>query len=154
MGKITNQQLDDAEKKNKQYRAMIMSMKPSERKNPDLLASQPFRRTRIAKGSGHTEAEVSTLVAQFAAMRKQVPSPLPASPPSLFAQSRQRSGLTAADGLPRRSPAPQLTRALGLYAVLVCMDPPSLPLHPPLLTWAGRRGVMRGDINRCRACQR
>jgi len=74
MGKITNQQLDDAEKKNKQYRAMIMSMKPSERKNPDLLASQPFRRTRIAKGSGHTEAEVSTLVAQFAAMRKQMQS--------------------------------------------------------------------------------
>jgi signal recognition particle GTPase len=72
MGKITNQQLDDAEQKNKQYRAMIMSMKPQERKNPDLLASEPKRRARIAKGSGHTEAEVSTLVAQFAAMRKQV----------------------------------------------------------------------------------
>jgi signal recognition particle subunit SRP54 len=82
MGKITNQQLDDAEKKNKQYRAMIMSMKPVERKNPDLLASQPHRRTRIAKGSGHTEAEVSTLVAQFAAMRKQVP-PAPRIPPLL-----------------------------------------------------------------------
>jgi len=72
MGKITNSQLDDVERKNKQYTSMISSMTKQERTNPDLLATTPTRRNRIANGSGHTEAQVSTLVAQFSAMRKQM----------------------------------------------------------------------------------
>lgn len=72
MGKITGAQLAEAERKAKQTEAMIMSMTPSERKQPDLLATTPSRRKRIAKGSGHTEAEVSNLVAQFSAMRTQM----------------------------------------------------------------------------------
>lgn len=51
MGKISNKQLDDAEKKNKQYKAMISSMTPEERKNPDILAKVPSRRMRIARVS-------------------------------------------------------------------------------------------------------
>ena len=46
MGKISNKQLDDAERKNKQYEGMIMSMTKGERTVPDLLATNPTRRTR------------------------------------------------------------------------------------------------------------
>jgi len=72
MGKISNQQLSDAERSNNQYKAMIFSMTKEERKDPDLLARSLSRRSRIAKGSGHTEERVSKLVAQFSAMRKQM----------------------------------------------------------------------------------
>jgi signal recognition particle subunit SRP54 len=48
---------------------MINSMTQEERKNPDLLASSPSRRRRIAGGSGYKEADVSKLVSDFQKMR-------------------------------------------------------------------------------------
>jgi signal recognition particle subunit SRP54 len=48
---------------------MINSMTKAERTNPDLLAQSPSRRRRIAKGSGHTENEVSKLTKDFTRMR-------------------------------------------------------------------------------------
>jgi signal recognition particle subunit SRP54 len=48
---------------------MINSMTVEERKNPDLLASSPSRRKRIAKGSGMQEKDVMKLVSDFQKMR-------------------------------------------------------------------------------------
>jgi signal recognition particle subunit SRP54 len=58
--------IDD--KKLKHVEAIVLSMTPRERSNPDLLNGQ--RRLRIAKGSGRTVQEVNTLLNQFKQMQK------------------------------------------------------------------------------------
>lgn len=69
MGKISSDQLEQGETKLKEVEAIIGSMTKEERKNPDLLASTPSRRRRIAKGSGHTDKTVSELISNFTRMR-------------------------------------------------------------------------------------
>jgi len=69
MNKLTDSQLQTGELKLKRTEAMINSMTREERKKPDLLASSPSRRRRIAKGSGHTEKDVSSLISDFQKMR-------------------------------------------------------------------------------------
>lgn len=54
----------------KQTEAMILSMKPVERKNPDLLDAR--RKKRIASGSGTTVQDVNKLVQQLDQMRKMM----------------------------------------------------------------------------------
>jgi signal recognition particle subunit SRP54 len=56
------------DKKMKQVEAIVLSMTPKERANPDLINGQ--RRLRIAKGSGRSVKEVNTLLAQFKQMQK------------------------------------------------------------------------------------
>jgi signal recognition particle subunit SRP54 len=51
---------------------MIQSMTKEERGNPDLLASTPSRRRRIAKGCGYSEGDVSKLIAEFTRMRSMM----------------------------------------------------------------------------------
>jgi signal recognition particle subunit SRP54 len=58
--------LDD--KKLKHVEAIVLSMTPKERSNPDLINGQ--RRLRIAKGAGRTVQEVNTLLSQFKQMQK------------------------------------------------------------------------------------
>ena len=48
---------------------MIGSMTEAERRQPELLASQPSRRRRIAAGSGHQPADVDKVLADFQKMR-------------------------------------------------------------------------------------
>jgi signal recognition particle subunit SRP54 len=55
-------------KKLKHVEAIVLSMTPAERKNPDLLNGA--RRVRIAKGSGRSVQEVNRLVKQFEEMGK------------------------------------------------------------------------------------
>ncbi len=69
MGKLSTDQLQQGEAKLKQSEAMINSMTVEERRNPDLLASSPSRRRRIAGGSGYTERDVANLVSEFTKMR-------------------------------------------------------------------------------------
>ncbi|NER24944.1 MAG: signal recognition particle protein [Symploca sp. SIO1C2] len=69
MGKLSGDQLQQGETKLKQSEAMINSMTSEERRNPDLLASSPSRRRRIANGSGYTEKDVGSLVSEFTKMR-------------------------------------------------------------------------------------
>ncbi len=69
MGKLSSDQLQKGETKLKQTEAMINSMTMEERRNPDLLASSPSRRRRIARGSGYAERDVSNLVSEFTKMR-------------------------------------------------------------------------------------
>lgn len=69
MPKISDKQLQEAEVKLKQTEAMISSMTVEERRNPELLASSPSRRQRIARGSGYKESDVAKLVSEFQKMR-------------------------------------------------------------------------------------
>ncbi len=69
MGKLSSDQLQQGETKLKQSEAMINSMTAEERRNPDLLASSPSRRRRVASGSGYLERDVSNLVSEFTKMR-------------------------------------------------------------------------------------
>ena len=61
---------DEAEKKMAKIVAIIYSMTPEERLNPDLL--NPSRKHRIAKGAGVDIAEVNRTVKQFNEMRKMM----------------------------------------------------------------------------------
>ncbi len=53
-----------------QMEAMIFSMTPEERRNPDLL--NPSRKHRIAKGAGVDIADVNRMVKQFNESRKMM----------------------------------------------------------------------------------
>ncbi|MDP2957377.1 MAG: signal recognition particle protein [Longimicrobiales bacterium] len=55
-------------KRMKHVEAIILSMTPAERRNPDVLDGS--RRLRIAKGSGRPVAEVNRLMKQFKEMQK------------------------------------------------------------------------------------
>ena len=61
---------DSAEQKMAKIEAIIYSMTPAERRNPDLL--NPSRKHRIAKGAGVDIAEVNRTVKQFDQMRKMM----------------------------------------------------------------------------------
>lgn len=68
-GKISDEQLQKGEDQLKRVEAMINSMTPAERRDPELLSGSPSRRKRIAKGSGYGLDEVSKLVKDFQKMR-------------------------------------------------------------------------------------
>ena len=50
--------------------AIILSMTPKERKNPDIIKAS--RKTRIAKGCGLSVQEVNKLLMQFEQMKKMM----------------------------------------------------------------------------------
>ena len=69
MNKIDDTMLKQGEDQLKRIEAMIGSMTVKERKQPELLASQPTRRQRIARGSGHSSRDVDKMLADFQKMR-------------------------------------------------------------------------------------
>jgi signal recognition particle subunit SRP54 len=69
MNKIDDGMLKQGEQQLQKIEAMIGSMTPGERQDPDLLAASPSRRRRIASGCGHTPAEVDKVLADFQKMR-------------------------------------------------------------------------------------
>ena len=69
MNKIDDGMLKQGEVQLKKIEAMIGSMTEVERQQPELLASQPSRRRRIASGCGHSSAEVDKVLADFQKMR-------------------------------------------------------------------------------------
>jgi len=72
MGKITDRQMEEAEKSFKISKSLVMSMTPEERTKPELLALSPSRRRRIAKGAGRTDDQVVALIELFANMRTRM----------------------------------------------------------------------------------
>lgn len=64
-----NEELID-ESQLKRVEAMIFSMTPHERRNPELIKGS--RRSRIARGSGTTEQDVNQLVKQFQQMQRMM----------------------------------------------------------------------------------
>ncbi|MGL5066122.1 MAG: signal recognition particle protein [Microcoleus sp.] len=69
MNKLSDEQMREGEVQLKRTEAMINSMTVDERRNPELLASSPSRRRRIAKGAGYKENDVTKLVSDFQKMR-------------------------------------------------------------------------------------
>lgn len=59
---VSEKQLYEVEKQFKSFEAMINSMTPEERANPDLMIKSPSRRRRVAEGAGRKEADVSVSV--------------------------------------------------------------------------------------------
>ena len=82
----------------KSIEAIIGSMTPYERKNPDEINAS--RRKRIAAGSGTTLPEVNRLLKQFADMRKMMH--MAASPSKLKEMQRRMAGMKMPGGMPRR----------------------------------------------------
>ncbi|MCP1109346.1 signal recognition particle subunit SRP54 [Lachnospiraceae bacterium PF1-21] len=70
MKNLSEDETDQAEKNMGRMEAMIYSMTPEERRNPDLL--NPSRKHRIAKGAGVDIAEVNRMVKQFNEMKKMM----------------------------------------------------------------------------------
>ena len=70
MGGAQLKQIEDAmdEKKMARIEAIILSVTPKERRNPDII--NPSRKRRIAKGAGVDISEVNRLVKQFEQSRK------------------------------------------------------------------------------------
>ncbi|MGQ9865242.1 MAG: signal recognition particle protein [Pseudanabaenaceae cyanobacterium] len=70
--KVNDAQLKEAEAQLKRCEAMIGSMTPGERRDPELLARSPSRKQRIAKGSGRSLQDVTKLIADFQRMRSMM----------------------------------------------------------------------------------
>lgn len=70
MKNLSEDETNQAEKNMGRMEAMIYSMTPEERRNPDLL--NPSRKHRIAKGAGVDIAEVNRMVKQFNEMKKMM----------------------------------------------------------------------------------
>ncbi|MGB9675042.1 MAG: signal recognition particle protein Srp54 [Candidatus Nanoarchaeia archaeon] len=68
LAKIPSDLLQTQESKIKIWRTIIQSMTPQERSKPDIIDAS--RITRIAKGSGRSEAEVRELLKYYQQMRK------------------------------------------------------------------------------------
>lgn len=62
--------LSGGEAQLKRVEAIIQSMTPDERRRPEIL--QASRRTRIARGSGTSVAEVNDLLKQFSMMKRMM----------------------------------------------------------------------------------
>lgn len=63
-------------------------MTKQERTNPDLLARSPSRKSRVAKGSGRSEKDVSKLISDFTRIR------------SMMQKMSQGGGMPAMPGMP------------------------------------------------------
>ncbi|GAB4303170.1 MAG: signal recognition particle protein [Oscillatoriaceae cyanobacterium] len=72
MAKLSDEQLEKGETQLKRAEAMINSMTPEERRQPELLSGSPSRRRRVAKGAGYTETDVTKLVGDFTRMRSMM----------------------------------------------------------------------------------
>ena len=71
----------------KSIEAIIDSMTPFERENPDIINQS--RRRRIASGSGTTIQDVNRLLKQFDDMRKMMKMATSKNPQKLMAQANQ-----------------------------------------------------------------
>ncbi|MFN9922552.1 MAG: signal recognition particle protein [Cyanobacteriota bacterium] len=87
MNKIDDGMLRQGEQQLRKIEAMIGSMTEAERCQPELLASQPSRRRRIASGCGYTPADVDKVLADFQKMRG-------------FMQQMSRGGMPGMPGMP------------------------------------------------------
>ena len=84
-GKMPDIDTDAAEKQMARTEAIIQSMTPKERQNPNLL--NPSRKMRIAKGAGVDISEVNRLVKQFEQTKK-----LMKQMPGMMGQKKGRRG--------------------------------------------------------------
>ena len=82
----------------KPMEALIHSMTPAERENPEMIDGR--RRKRIANGSGSTPADVNSLLREFRQMRKMMGQLLRGGIPGMAGAAGQgRGGAGGGDGL-------------------------------------------------------
>ena len=84
-GKIQDADMEEGEKQMAVVEAMIYSMTPQERANPDIL--NPSRKNRIARGSGLDIADVNRIIKQFEQARKMMKQM-----PGMMKKGRKRGG--------------------------------------------------------------
>jgi signal recognition particle subunit SRP54 len=70
MGQLARQEELLDESQLKRVEAIVYSMTPLERRNPEII--KPSRRARIARGSGTSEQDVSALIKQFTQMQRMM----------------------------------------------------------------------------------
>ena len=70
MPTITDEQKEAGEKEMKVMEAIISSMTPEERKNPEILKNS--RKVRIAKGCGKTNADINRLLKKYEQMQEMM----------------------------------------------------------------------------------
>ena len=70
MPTITEEQKAAGEKEMKTFEAIIGSMTPEERKNPEILKNS--RKVRIAKGCGKTNADINRLLKKYEQMQEMM----------------------------------------------------------------------------------
>lgn len=70
MGQLAKQEELLDESQLKRVEAIIFSMTPQERRNPEIIKNS--RRTRIARGSGTSDQDVSQLIKQFQQMQRMM----------------------------------------------------------------------------------
>ncbi|GAB4441014.1 MAG: signal recognition particle protein [Chloroflexi bacterium OHK40] len=70
MGQLARQEDLIDERQLKRIEAIIFSMTPLERRNPEIIKQS--RRARIARGSGTSEQDVSALIKQFTQMQRMM----------------------------------------------------------------------------------
>jgi signal recognition particle subunit SRP54 len=80
MGKVANE-IDINDKSFGRVEAIVYSMTPTERKNPDLLNGS--RKRRIAQGCGRSIVEVNQFIRQFEEMRQMMFKMAKMSPPGM-----------------------------------------------------------------------
>ena len=85
----------------KSIEAIIQSMTPKERRNPDLLMRQATRKTRIAKGSGTSIQDVNRLIKQFDQMRKMMKMMTGGNMKNMMSQMKQMQQMQQMQGLRR-----------------------------------------------------
>jgi signal recognition particle subunit SRP54 len=88
---MKGQNIQLEEKQFKRVEAIIQSMTPYERRNPDIIGTS--RKRRISRGSGTTTAEVNKLLNQFREMQKMM---------KMFSKGKMPKGLGALMGGGRR----------------------------------------------------
>lgn len=69
---LKNLDVEQSEKDLKRIEAIINSMTLKERRNPNLISSNPSRKKRIAAGSGTTIQEINKLMKEFESMKKMM----------------------------------------------------------------------------------
>ena len=85
----------------KSIEAIIQSMTPKERRNPDLLMRQATRKTRIAMGSGTSIQDVNRLIKQFDQMRKMMKMMTGGNMKNMMSQMKQMQQLQQMQGMRR-----------------------------------------------------
>jgi signal recognition particle subunit SRP54 len=100
MGKLSSADIEKGEGELKRTEAMISSMTLEERANPDLLSQSPSRRRRVAKGSGHSESDISKLVKNFTRMRSMMQQMGMGGMPDLAGMGGGMGGLGGGQALP------------------------------------------------------
>ena len=85
----------------KSIEAIIQSMTPKERRNPELLMRQATRKMRIAKGSGTNIQDVNRLIKQFDQMRKMMKMMTGGNMKNMMSQMKQMQQMQQMQGLRR-----------------------------------------------------